>query len=211
MPYSHGGCVRWVGTPIPDLPDPWIIPPEFADAWRKVQRSLNAEIPLILGGRVGTGKTTFLAWIAQGLKLKHGRATSTRTMQPWLDDPVWWTSASEYVDDVHTGRSHSRRYANHWSDDYDAMGLARRARYLFFDDLGVEPSDTSGNHDIITRLIEDRCSAKKPTWVSTNLSSEDLLERYGQRFQSRLFSMSVPVAVGTHASQPRREVRRLES
>ena len=67
---------------------------------------------------------------------------------------------------------------------------------LFLDDLGTEmPTYNSyGNKvDVISTLLFMRYESKAPTFCTTNLTIEQLKERYGERLADRFKQMFVPV------------------
>lgn len=58
--------------------------------------------------------------------------------------------------------------------------------FLFVDDLGTEPITKNVTHEYLYLVLSERERFKKPTIVTTNLSSEDLLTQYKERIYSRL-------------------------
>lgn len=57
---------------------------------------------------------------------------------------------------------------------------------LILDDLGTEPMIPNVTLETIYRLINERITRKLPTVIITNLASEALSERYGERITSRI-------------------------
>ena len=57
---------------------------------------------------------------------------------------------------------------------------------LFIDDLGTEPILKNVTREYLYNLINIRQTNKLPTFVSSNLSLNDILARYDERIFSRL-------------------------
>ncbi len=60
------------------------------------------------------------------------------------------------------------------------------ADLIVIDDLGTEPMLKNVSINYLLLLIEERTSARLTTVITTNLSPDDLLDRYGERVFSRL-------------------------
>jgi DNA replication protein DnaC len=59
---------------------------------------------------------------------------------------------------------------------------------LVIDDLGTEPMIKNITIEYLYNVINDRMADKKPFIITTNLSPNDIAERYGDRLQSRILS-----------------------
>ncbi|HEY8424261.1 MAG TPA: ATP-binding protein [Clostridia bacterium] len=57
---------------------------------------------------------------------------------------------------------------------------------LLIDDLGTEPIYRNVTQEYLLNVINQRKSEKKHTLITTNLSLDDIFERYGERIFSRL-------------------------
>ena len=57
---------------------------------------------------------------------------------------------------------------------------------LILDDLGTEPMIPNVTLETVYRVINERITRKLPTVIITNLASEALSERYGERITSRI-------------------------
>lgn len=121
---------------------------------------------LIFTGNTGTGKTFLLSCIAIELK-KKGITT------------VYITSGRLF--DI------LRQYAFNKISDID---LLLNADVLIIDDLGTEPIFNNITQEYIFMLINERTRAKKAVCISTNLSPDDIKQRYTERVSSRLFDRS---------------------
>ena len=64
--------------------------------------------------------------------------------------------------------------------------LLQSADLLVLDDLGTEPLIPNITKEHLLDLISRRTNSDKLTVVTTNLSPEDFLKRYGERLFSRL-------------------------
>lgn len=92
---------------------------------------------------------------------------------------VAYGSASDFlraIEDEHFGRVENRQ----------TMDGLLEADLLIFDDLGAEFS-TSFSAAAIYNLINTRSVRRKPTIISSNLTSKELGEKYSQRVVSRLY------------------------
>lgn len=62
--------------------------------------------------------------------------------------------------------------------------------FLFLDDLGSENTTDFAREHFFT-ILDLRCQKKLPTFISTNLSLNELTQKYGERVTSRLKEMCV--------------------
>ncbi len=69
------------------------------------------------------------------------------------------------------------------SHDYDEL---IETPVLFIDDLGTEPVMRNITVEYLFTLLNERCAAKRHTVIATNLTMEDIKERYGERVASRI-------------------------
>lgn len=77
---------------------------------------------------------------------------------------------------------------------FEAPGKYVRAQFLFLDDLGTE-NITDFKREVFYNLIDHRSTAKRPTFITTNLSLAQLKERFFERVTSRILGMCVPIEV----------------
>ena len=59
---------------------------------------------------------------------------------------------------------------------------------LIIDDLGTEPLFKNVTREYLGVVITERNLHKKRTIITSNLTPNDLLDRYGERIYSRIFS-----------------------
>ena len=62
---------------------------------------------------------------------------------------------------------------------------------LVIDDLGTETILNNVTHEYLYLVLNERLNAKKLTMITTNLSHEGILSRYGERIASRLFDKNL--------------------
>lgn len=113
-------------------------------------------------GASGAGKTVLLECIA-GELLKKGYVVCFKTA----------FELNEIARLYHTGKSFGLS---------DAMD----AEILLIDDLGTEPLLKNVTKEYLYNIINMRQVKNLPTIISTNLSQEDILNRYDERIYSRL-------------------------
>lgn len=155
-----------------------------------VAQSVRDDVALLVYGPVGTGKTTLMAEVDFWTETRNTelRKDPNRRCPAFFGDEAWplrlnlWTTAGEFCEDVKTG----------FKLDVGCDLIAPDARRLFLDDLGVE-RETPHNTDAISALLYARYSRDLPTWITTNLSLDDLRSRYGERVFSRIFDRSILV------------------
>ncbi|MEN0060319.1 MAG: ATP-binding protein, partial [Bdellovibrio sp.] len=63
-----------------------------------------------------------------------------------------------------------------------------KCRFLFLDDLGSENTTDFAREHFFT-ILDLRCQKRLPTFISTNLSLNELTQKYGERVTSRLKEM----------------------
>ena len=85
-------------------------------------------------------------------------------------------------------------YRETFSNHFQIPRHITHARFLFLDDLGTE-NVTDQKREVLFNLLETRLTLKYPTFITTNLSLNDLRERFYERIQSRILGLCVPVKV----------------
>ena len=76
------------------------------------------------------------------------------------------------------------------ADGFDSL---ISAPLLLIDDLGTEPMMRNITVEYLFMLLNERIIAKRHTVIATNLSMEQLKERYGERVYSRLMDHSAVI------------------
>jgi hypothetical protein len=120
---------------------------------------------IVLSGGVGCGKTTAASWwLWHGA---HGHRQYARTGPPRFVAVSWFARHSRY--------------------EYERFDALERARALVVDDLGMEYADAKGSFVAdLDALLDARYRNLLPTVLTTNLESDDFMERYGPRLRSRI-------------------------
>ncbi len=122
---------------------------------------------LLLVGDAGTGKSFFGNAIAYAA-IERGIETSKLTAYRLIQDAL---------------------------DGIDGNGSALQhdmnVPLLILDDLGTEPMIPNVTLETLYRVINERIAMRLPTIVITNLASEALSERYGERITSRLVDRQI--------------------
>jgi DNA replication protein DnaC len=144
-------------------------PPEPTSATRYVAewvRSSKRAI-LILGGGVGTGKSTAAAY----WHLKHGGA---------------WCHATELIERT--------KPWNHETNSYQPLPMG--SEFMVLDDLGTERGLRSRVAEAVEQFAVKRNSKGMRTIITTNLPKSELRARYGERFADRLNQCATYVHTG---------------
>lgn len=96
------------------------------------------------------------------------------------------------------------KFQNNNSGAYEQM---QECDLLVIDDLGTELV-TSFTRSVLYNLINSRLLTKKPTLINTNLSIDEIIEKYSPRIASRLFGeFTMKEFVGTDIRQ-QKNIRR---
>ena len=73
-----------------------------------------------------------------------------------------------------------------WDYEYEIERLCD-VQWLILDDLGfVKPNDW--HKEVLFSMLDNRYSSQKPTLITSNLGHKEILDTYGKRFASRLYS-----------------------
>ena len=96
------------------------------------------------------------------------------------EKPVMYITAPELA----------RNFLDHRLGEPVELRYIWNAPLLIVDDLGAETCSMNVTSEYLCEMIEKRAAGKLPTVFSTNLSIEDIKNRYGERVSSRLSSDS---------------------
>ncbi len=83
------------------------------------------------------------------------------------------------------------------------FGDILNADILLIDDLGTEPVLKNITNEYLYNLINTRQIHKKPTFISTNLSLDNILSRYDERIFSRLANKSLAITINLTSADKR--------
>lgn len=133
-----------------------------------MQWMMDPKSILILMGPPGRGKTAIMTLIYRRFVLR------------WFEE-MKWTTHHEITAKFKSFIS-SNTDANYYRQDLINY------KFLFVDDFGNIEYNTDWQKDRVTELIYERSlDESKPTILSTNLTQREIIEKYGQRVDSRLF------------------------
>lgn len=79
-------------------------------------------------------------------------------------------------------------------DSQNILELCLNSKILFLDDLGAENA-TQFAQEIIFNILDTRCSKSLQTFISSNLTMQEIKEKYSERIQSRIKELCIPVDV----------------
>ena len=151
---------------------------EILKAWCKKYPNVS-KINICLVGGAGTGKTFLLECVANEM-LKLGNMVCYKTA----------FELNELARLYHIGKSY---------DFSDCL----TADILLIDDLGTEPILKNVTKEYLYNLINTRQINNLPTFISTNLSQEKILDRYDERIYSRLANKSLSLNIQLTGSDKR--------
>lgn len=78
-----------------------------------------------------------------------------------------------------------QKLRNFKGNDFD---LCLNTRFLLLDDLGAEYASEFSKEQILT-ILDTRLAKKYPTFITTNLSFDEIKAKYGERISSRIKEM----------------------
>jgi len=132
----------------------------------------------------GVGESSWLFMGATGLGKTH-LSTSVAKVVIERGFDVVYESASGMIGDFEAVRF-GRDYESHREERYFDCDL------LIIDDLGTEVNNQF-TASVIYNVLTSRINSKKSTIINTNLSHNELRERYADRITSRLFGEFRPL------------------
>jgi len=132
----------------------------------------------ILGGS-GTGKTFMLECVANELINKSAVVCYKTAFE-----------LNELARLYHIGKSYE------FSD-------CMQAEVLIIDDLGTEPTLKNVTKEYLYNLINVRQTNNKPTLISSNLSLDNILDRYDERIFSRLSNKNLAINIMLNSTDKR--------
>lgn len=131
-------------------------------------------------GATGRGKTHAMAAIANTM-----RESGDFAARGWVDWAEFCRDVRAYWD--LSDKDGSKRF-------FDPIAWAVRQPALFIDDLGQERDTQSDVH--FQAVVAGRYDARRGLFVTTNLSPDEITERYGARVSSRLGELCTWIELG---------------
>lgn len=80
------------------------------------------------------------------------------------------------------------------NQDKKAFDRCIEVSFLFLDDFGAENTTDFAREHFFT-ILDIRCQKRKPTFITTNLTMQEISAKYGERFVSRLKEMCIPMII----------------
>lgn len=151
---------------------------EILKTWCKKYPDTTKTNINIIGG-VGSGKTFMLECVAKEM-LRQNCFVCYKTA----------FDINELARLYHIGKSYE------FSDCINAD-------ILIIDDLGTEPILKNVTKEYLYNLINTRQINKKPTFISTNLSLDNILDRYDERIFSRLANKNLAINISLTSQDKR--------
>lgn len=154
----------------------------FADDPRQEQYGINREKGLLLMGAKGVGKTHLMSFFFQNQKASYAIASCRNIENKWQNSKKEDPDMIEYYSGNVTGALNTNPYG------HVELGV-------FFDDLGTEtvPSKRYGEvKNIMWEILLARYERRLPfyrTHIATNLTDDQIFERYDSRVHDRLIEM----------------------
>lgn len=142
--------------------------------FRNFNENYKENIGMFLNGGVGIGKTYAVSSLANEL-MDNGTGVICTSINSLL-------------------RRFKDNYSNGVSENTILKDISN-AKLLILDDLGTE-QNTEWFSSIFYEIIDTRYRSNKPLIVTSNLSIEQIENRYHKRVNSRIFEMCVPVNCG---------------
>lgn len=130
---------------------------------------------LVLLGEPGVGKTVAAAYVLQDFVMKHrwNEGATGTALEPFL-----WVAAREL-----TALSQFER------EDRDRVERWRKAQLLVVDDAGDEGSRIG--REALMGLLMDRADNKRFTVLTSNVTSDAFVTRYGKALADRLRAVAI--------------------
>lgn len=151
---------------------------EILKVWCEKYPNITKTNINIIGG-VGSGKTFMLECVAKEM-MRQNQFVCYKTA----------FDINELARLYHIGKSYE------FSDCINAD-------ILIIDDLGTEPVLKNVTKEYLYNLINTRQINKKPTFISTNLSLSNILDRYDERIFSRLANKNLAINISLTSQDKR--------
>lgn len=138
---------------------------------------------LIFSGNVGTGKTELAKCVHSSVKVKDNVSLFLTS-----------TELNAIFVKMHTNQV----------DRNLIFEVLTEADLLIIDDLGTEPIYKNVTVEYLLSLISNRVEKNKHVIITTNLNDKELLERYNERFTSRILDKTKSLFIPFYTSDFRK-------
>lgn len=136
------------------------------------------------------GKGLFLYSAATGSGKSRLAVSIANDIIQRLNINVLYISSSNMLNEIKKTFDNKNSFHEH-----DILDLYGNVELLIIDDFGVEKA-TEWSEGIFTQILEERMNNKKITIVTSNLSVEELSDKYPTgRIQGRIEKMTFPIAM----------------
>jgi DNA replication protein DnaC len=132
-------------------------------------------------GQPGTGKTHLLTNLCCGL-IDNG----------YNYRKIIWANTSSLLTNIRS--SFGKKYGYNEETEQEIVLKKLQTTILFLDDIGTE-SATDWAKEILYDVVNYRYEERLPTFISSNLSPQELANRLGDKFASRVIEMCNPIRV----------------
>lgn len=164
---------------------PYSVTQQNESAYKLIERIKELTFPelrsngVYLYGQPGLGKTHLLSDLCKHLIERGVRANN-----------IYWANTSSILTRLKSSFGKKYEYGEETVQEITLNQLKRK--YLFLDDMGTEATSEWAK-EILYTAINYRYEEQLPLFISSNLSPQELAEKMGDKFVSRIIEMCKPV------------------
>lgn len=179
--HAAGLRIKWL------LPDPFIVTKDNQAAFDTIEKIKQMSYQqmrlngIYLYGNPGTGKSHLLTDLFKHI-IDSGVYLSNIT----------WRNTSTSLTQIKN--SFGKKYEYEEETGQEKILNKLKVRYLFLDDLGTEAASDWAK-EILYEVINHRYEEQLPTFITGNLTPQELSDRIGDKFMSRIIEMCKTVKV----------------
>ena len=152
---------------------------ELVERLKKLNFSELRSSGIYLYGQPGLGKTHLLADLCRQI-IERGVHPSN----------LYWANTSSILTRLKSSFGKKYEYGEDTVQEITLNQLKRK--YLFLDDIGTEAASEWAK-EILYTAINYRYEEQLPLFISSNLSPQELAEKMGDKFVSRIIEMCKPI------------------